>query len=151
MLIVNSANTTDRQRSAIAARQSSLPTPASRDILKRVYKHAFKMCLQPPKRSLDVETAIALWTPLFSSQALHWQTGNTDWFALWCDFMTNKNKRPVNKDAWDQTFAFAEKTLEHGDVSFWSEDGAWPGVIDEFVEWVKDKQPAKEDGAMEIE
>jgi DCN1-like protein 1/2 len=25
-------------------------------------------------------------------------------------------------------------------LSFWSEDGAWPGVIDEFVAYVKEKR-----------
>lgn len=32
---------------------------------------------------------------------------------------------------------FAEKTLADEALSFWSEDSAWPGVIDEFVEYIK--------------
>lgn len=147
----HSVSSPKAQASTIASRKASLGAPANRDVLKRAYKHAFKMFIQPPKRTLDVETSIALWTPFFGPQALHWQTGGTDWFALWSDFMTNKNKRPVNRDVWDQTFVFAEKTIEHGNVGFWSEDGAWPGVVDEFVEWVKERQGAGDTAAMEIE
>ncbi|KAF2104942.1 hypothetical protein NA57DRAFT_71141 [Rhizodiscina lignyota] len=157
------APTTDRQSTAIKVRTSEISTPSSRDILKRVYRHTFKLFLQPPARSLDIETAIALWTVLFSPQALHWQspanaeTGapETDWFELWTEFLRTKSKRPVNKDVWDQTLVFAEKVLEEGGVGFWSEDGAWPGVVDEFVEWVKQEKPyldpEKNTDEMEVE
>lgn len=49
---------------------------------------------------------------------------------------------------WEQLFNFAEKSLQDETLGFWSEDAAWPGVIDEFVEWVKtDKgRGAKADG-----
>ena len=100
---------------------------------------------------------------LFSSQALHWfseadadaGTPDTDWFALWTEFLRDKSKRPINKDVWDQTLVFAERTLEDWDVGFWSEDGAWPGVVDEFVEWVKQERPyldpEKKDDGMEVD
>ena len=43
---------------------------------------------------------------------------------------------------WDQTGKFVIKTMEaHGEnMSWWSEDGAWPGVIDQFVEYVREKR-----------
>jgi len=41
---------------------------------------------------------------------------------------------------WNQTFEFYLKTLEDETLSFWSEDSAWPGVIDEFVVYVKEKR-----------
>ncbi|MBE7179728.1 MAG: DCN1-like protein [Terriglobus roseus] len=143
---LSSAASTDSQRAFVAGRKSSIAAPASRDVFKRVYKHTFKLFLQPPARSLDVDTAVALWSVLFApggGGGLRWQSpdGRADWFALWADFMRTRNKRPVNRDVWDQTLAFAEKTLEHGGVGFWSEDGAWPGVIDEFALWVKSEVP----------
>jgi DCN1-like protein 1/2 len=74
---------------------------------------------------------------------------------LWSEFLRTKSKRPVNKDVWDQTLVFAEKVLEDGGVGFWSEDGAWPGVVDEFVESVKAERPyldpEKKGDAMEVE
>lgn len=46
-------------------------------------------------------------------------------------------KKSVNKDMWNQTYEFYVKTLEDPSLGFWSEDSAWPGVIDEFVAWAK--------------
>ena len=40
----------------------------------------------------------------------------------------------------NQTAHFFEKTLQDETLGFWSEDGAWPGVIDSFVEYVKKKR-----------
>ena len=39
---------------------------------------------------------------------------------------------------WNQTFEFFLKTLQDETLSFWSEDGAWPSVIDDFVAYVKE-------------
>jgi DCN1-like protein 1/2 len=41
---------------------------------------------------------------------------------------------------WNQTFEFFQKTMQDETLSFWSEDGAWPGVIDEFVAFIKEKR-----------
>ena len=54
--------------------------------------------------------------------------------------MNEKWNKSVNKDMWNQTFEFYLKTLEDETLSFWSEDSAWPGVIDEFVVYVKEKR-----------
>lgn len=41
---------------------------------------------------------------------------------------------------WDQTGVFVKKSSEDESMSWWSEDGAWPGVIDEFVAYVRAKR-----------
>lgn len=55
--------------------------------------------------------------------------------------MKQKDKwtRTVSKDLWTQTALFAAKTLEDESLSFWSEEQAWPGIIDEFVVWCREK------------
>ena len=35
---------------------------------------------------------------------------------------------------------FVQKTMTDESLAWWSEDGAWPGVVDEFVAWVKKKR-----------
>lgn len=56
--------------------------------------------------------------------------------------MENKWKRPVNKDLWEQVEVFLAKTKEKGgeEMGWWSEDGAWPGAVDEFVAFVREKR-----------
>lgn len=41
---------------------------------------------------------------------------------------------------WNQLFEFYLKSIEDETLSFWSEDGAWPGVIDDFVAYAKEKR-----------
>lgn len=48
---------------------------------------------------------------------------------------------------WDQTGVFAMKSLEDESMSWWSEDGAWPGVLDEFVFYVREKRGDATGGA----
>lgn len=43
---------------------------------------------------------------------------------------------------WDQTGVFIHKSQEDESMAWWSEDGAWPGAIDEFVGFVKEKRKA---------
>ncbi len=54
----------------------------------------------------------------------------------------------MNKDMWEQTGVFLFKSLEDESMAWWSEDGAWPGVLDDFVQFVKEK---REEGGMEVE
>lgn len=41
---------------------------------------------------------------------------------------------------WDQTHIFITKSLEAESMAWWSEDGAWPGVLDDFVIFVREKR-----------
>ena len=41
---------------------------------------------------------------------------------------------------WDQTGLFVTKSMKDESMSWWSEQGSWPGVIDDFVAFVKEKR-----------
>ena len=41
---------------------------------------------------------------------------------------------------WDQTVIFVQKSLADESMNWWNEDGAWPGVLDEFVMYVRQKR-----------
>lgn len=77
---------------------------------------------------------------IFSEPGKPWITGTTNWTNLWIEFLKANWTKTVNKDMWNQTFEFFQKTMQDETLSFWSEDGAWPGVIDEFVAYVKEKR-----------
>ena len=49
---------------------------------------------------------------------------------------------------WAQTSVFVKKSLEDESMGWWSEDGAWPSCLDEFVGFVKGKREAE--GTMEL-
>ena len=79
------------------------------------------------------------WGMLFSPPGMEWKTPNHDWLDLWKTFLGEKWTRSVNKDMWNMTLEFALKSMSDESLSFWSEDGAWPSVIDDFVAWCKQK------------
>lgn len=87
------------------------------------------------QKSLSLENALIYWGMLFSPPGMAWKTENHDWLDLWKTFLNEKWTRSVNKDMWNMVLEFAVKTLADDSLSFWSEDGAWPSVIDDFVEW----------------
>lgn len=53
-------------------------------------------------------------------------------------------KKSVNRDMWDQTGVFVARCLGDESMGWWSEDGAWPGVLDEFVGFVRGKREEAE-------
>ena len=104
---------------------------------KRVYRYTFVAGKEADQRSLALENAVAFWRVLFSPPGRPWRSASHDWLALWTTFLDEKWTRSVNRDMWNQLLEFAMRTLEDETLSFWSEDGAWPSVIDDFVAWCK--------------
>lgn len=91
------------------------------------------------QKALSLENALIYWDMMFAPPGLTWKTKNHNWLKLWTSFLNEKWTRSVNRDMWNMTLEFAFKTLSDEDLSFWNEDGAWPSVIDDFVEWCKEK------------
>ncbi|KAJ9150743.1 Defective in cullin neddylation protein [Pleurostoma richardsiae] len=108
---------------------------------KKVYRHTFIACKEPEQRALTLENALVFWDMIFSPPGRPWKTASHDWLELWKQFLGEKWTRSVNRDMWNQTLEFANKSMADETLSFWSEDGAWPGVIDEFVAWFREKYP----------
>lgn len=64
----------------------------------------------------------------------------TAWLNEWTTYLQEKWKKSVNKDMWNQTLEFLNKAKEDDNLSFWSDESAWPSVIDEFVEYMKERR-----------
>ena len=125
-----------------------------KEFFKKVYRHAFITGREEAQKALDKETAVAFWEGLFGPSGHPWRSKNVDWLSVWKQFLAEKWTRSVNKDMWNQTLAFADKTMQDETLGFWSEDDSWPGVIDDFVAWCKAnghvKAPAGGEG-MEVD
>ncbi|KAL8380048.1 hypothetical protein RB599_009480 [Gaeumannomyces hyphopodioides] len=122
------------------------------ELFRRVYRYAFVAGKETPEqRAVPLDNALVYWQCFLGAdqhQGKPWVTtggpgaagGTTDWFALWSDYLKANWTRTVSKDMWNQTLVFALKTLADPTLGFWTPDGAWPSVIDNFVEWVRAKQ-----------
>ena len=121
----------------IRAQINKLSTDA--DLFKKVYRHTFTAGKEPAQKALALDTALVFWDLLFDSPGRPWASASHDWLALWKAFLAERWTRSVNKDMWNQLLEFANRTVEADGVGFWSEDAAWPSVIDDFVEWFGQK------------
>jgi DCN1-like protein 1/2 len=109
-------------------------------LFKRVYRHTFFCSKEKGQKALPLDNALVYWELLFNPPGKPWVTASTNWLDMWLEFLRARWTKSVNKDMWFQTLEFYQKSLQDESLSFWSEDGAWPGVIDEFVAYAKAKR-----------
>jgi len=133
-----SADTIAKQKSFVASQIKQLSTDMV--LFKRVYRYAFVCSKEKGQKAIPLENAIVYWDILFNKPGKPLVTASTNWTELWIEFLKGNWKKTVNKDMWNQTFEFFQKVLQDETLGFWSEDGAWPGVIDEFVAYAKKKR-----------
>ncbi|KAL9000279.1 MAG: hypothetical protein Q9169_000996 [Polycauliona sp. 2 TL-2023] len=136
------ASTLSDQKSSLPNLRTSLSSsPQSpQGLFRQTYKHTFRLALAPGQRSLPLDTALEYWRLLLSPPAIQWDTSTTPWLDYWLEYLTTKWKKGVSKDMWEQTGVFVGKSLEDESMGWWSEDGAWPGCLDEFVGFVREKR-----------
>ncbi|KAK4108923.1 defective in cullin neddylation protein, partial [Canariomyces notabilis] len=130
---------------------------------KKLYDLAFRIGKEPQQRALDMESAITFWGVLFEPTMHSWRSPKVNWLEAWSGFLRGKFyvengnssrwTRTVSRDLWTQTAAFAARTMEDESLGFWSEEQAWPGLIDEFVVWCREKGivPGKKEKGMEVD
>ena len=139
------ADTTSKQRdSANRFRQQLKADP---EFFTTVYRHTFilgKGAEGAGARAVPLDTAIEFLRLLFdNAKGCAWRSADgTAWLDIWTDFLQTRWKKSVSKDLWEQTLVFARKTMADGSLGFWSEDSAWPSIIDEFVEHVREERKA---------
>ncbi|KKK20899.1 hypothetical protein ARAM_006447 [Aspergillus rambellii] len=126
--------------------------PLEPALFRRVYRFTFPLCLVQGQRNLQFEIAAEQWKLLFTpgKGGIQWTTQTSPWLNWWIEFLEGRGKRPVNKDLWQQVEVFMRKTQEDEAFGWWSVDGAWPGALDDFVAWVKEKR-GKGGEDMEVE
>ncbi|KAI9759657.1 MAG: Scaffold-type E3 ligase [Candelina submexicana] len=114
--------------------------PYDEEIFKRVYNHTFLIARNPGQKAILLDTAVEYWRLLFTSPSVTWNTATTPWLDYYIEFLETKWKKGVNKDMWTMTLSFYNKTKEDEYFGWWSEDGAWPSVLDDFVRFVQEKR-----------
>jgi len=129
-------------RSKIDSLRSQLFDPLT---FKNVYRFAFDFSKDKDQRSMDIETARAMLNLLLGKQ---WPM-----FPYFDQFIEQSKYKVINKDQWCNVLEFSRSVSP--DLSNYDEDGAWPVLLDEFVDWyrrnVLSKHSVVDDGVITID
>lgn len=98
---------------------------------KSIYRYAYDFARDKDQRSMDMATAKAMLQLLLGK---HWPL-----CASFHQFLEQSKYRVINKDQWCNVLEFS-RTIKP-DLSNYDEDGAWPVLLDEFVEWLRARYP----------
>ncbi|KAL8431393.1 hypothetical protein Efla_001748 [Eimeria flavescens] len=133
---------------ALKAKVQPIREALSKDTqqLRKVYGYAFTYSLEPLQKQLPTELAVAYWRLILGP--LGWS-----FFDHFLNYIENvSNLSSITKDVWLMVFEFvltaqtpvgqAETAEENVDrvLREYEDDGAWPLVIDNFVEWMRDER-----------
>mmetsp|Transcript_28788 Transcript_28788/g.81081 ORF Transcript_28788/g.81081 Transcript_28788/m.81081 type:complete len:248 (-) Transcript_28788:139-882(-) len=97
---------------------------------REIYIYAFNFSREKGQKCLQLETALGMWQLLFTERP--WAL-----LADWSEFLQTHHNRAISKDTWTQLLDFV-KAIDD-DFSNFDENGAWPYLIDEFVDHMKEK------------
>jgi len=104
--------------------QSFLDDPTS---FKSIYRYAFDFARDKDQRSLDIDTSKGMLGLLLGRQ---WSL-----IESFFQFLDQSRYRVLNKDQWCNVLEFSRAV--DTDLNNYDVDGAWPVMLDEFVEWLK--------------
>ncbi|KAE8680323.1 putative ubiquitin-protein ligase [Hibiscus syriacus] len=110
-----------------------------------IYNFAFGWAKEKGQKSLALDTAIGMWQLLFAEK--QWPLVDH-----WCRFLQARHNKAISRDTWPQLLAFARKSFQvvnqerqseshrtiDPSLSNYDAEGAWPYLIDEFVEYLNE-------------
>ncbi|XP_068643246.1 defective in cullin neddylation protein AAR3 [Aristolochia californica] len=90
------------------------------------YDFVFFICCENGQKSVSVSMAVDAWRLVLN--------GRFRLLNQWCDFVEKYQCHSISKDTWQQLLPFSKCVQE--DLGGYDPKGAWPVLIDDFVEYM---------------
>ncbi|WJX95981.1 hypothetical protein P8452_77239 [Trifolium repens] len=125
------ADTLPKLRKAINGLKKEVTAPES---FEDFYTYAFQYCLTEDKqRTIDIETLCELFTIVLGSEFPSQVNLLIDYLKIQNDY------RALTMDHWRNFYRFF-KEVSFTDLERYDSSQAWPVIIDNFVEWMKENE-----------
>ncbi|CAJ0929235.1 unnamed protein product, partial [Mesorhabditis belari] len=123
-------NTIDELRGTLENWEKELEN--NRAKFRELYQFSFLYGKPERQRNMDCEIAITYWQILFKDRYVL--------LDKWESFLREKESKAITKDVWNLVFEFFEKI--NPNLSNYDDDGAWPTLLDNFVEHLRKERAA---------
>ncbi|KAG8659535.1 defective in cullin neddylation protein AAR3 [Manihot esculenta] len=90
----------------------------------RFYDFVFFMLRENGQKNITVSKAVTAWRLVLA--------GRFRLLNQWCDFVEENQRHNISEDTWQQVLAFSR--CVHENLEGYDPEGAWPVLIDDFVE-----------------
>ncbi|MCD9644263.1 hypothetical protein HAX54_032444 [Datura stramonium] len=90
----------------------------------RFYDFVFFICRENGQKNITISKAIAAWKIVLA--------GRFRLLDQWCSFVEKNQRYNISEDTWQQVLSFSRSV--HENLEGYDREGAWPVLIDDFVE-----------------
>ncbi|CAA0828414.1 Domain of unknown function (DUF298 [Striga hermonthica] len=105
---------------------STLELMAKFSEFSRFYDFVFFICRENGQKSITVSRAVMAWRLVLS--------GRFRLLDQWCNFVEKHQRHNISEDTWRQVLAFSR--CVHENLEGYDPEGAWPVLIDDFVDYM---------------